>query len=816
MVDKKTINTSLKKSRLNNRRPIIGRSTIETFTLNNFKPFSDKKNNSISIKPITLIYGWNNSGKSSILELLQLISLISESYNNDTLIEFNANNHINLGSYKNYIFENDTSNNLKIAFEIDRVSSFLSFYTNFDFYNRKKENEYGYLIEKLSTSKSKIFFEYCSSEKSSDKANLHSFEIQVEGLINLKASKDENGTFKILDLDLIDNVSDEFFNLLSIHRQNIIANLEDLYEDIYTACIDTKLKGSIGYSIQENVNAISKIIEKNLNILEELFTDGLLPFSFVDYETHLGETFTEIHGVDPMWSDSHKENESIHFYLSSIYEATQYTDLQKASTLISFHLNNADDSNTQSYIKNVEKLMNYLNWPLLEDEDYVALIDAHFNRKKKLNKSFWEKFASYLPNELKEGFVTEGMIHENLSSKGKTKISSSKLKFNRNIVQKFLEIEAEFINRRVPIVYEYIEDVRNASMRLKGKSSLEHNLAGLSDIEDKVPFVNISVNEYEDILSNLKSWDGKKGKRLDKIKKIFFDSFNKSLIFKTKENKSGAAPLESLNCITLSSFLIGYIEKANEKISKNEFYQIINNFSSILNSVIGSIRNSIRTRTFRYPTEKPKRFYEKRDLNESFRPISFKDDFSYENVFNILINNPSLCGKVNENLKKMGFDFEINFEVLKGKHNEEIFYTLAKNLNNKEINTNIADMGLGLKRIIPLITYLFSRRTPGIICIEEPEANLHPKYQSEIAELLVDSFNKQRNTHIVETHSEILILRILKLIKQKKIKPKDISVNFIQKNKGESSITNIGINENGEFTSRWPEGFFKERLNEIL
>ena len=429
MVDRK-IRTALK-SILNNRGPLLGKSTIENFTLNNFKPFSDKKNNSISIKPITLLYGWNNSGKSSILELLQLISLISNSHSNDTLIEFNANNHINLGSYKNYIFENDVSNNLKLAFEIDRVSSFLSFYSR-DINSRKKENKkYGYLINKLSSSKSKINLEYCSSKHSTDKAILHSFKIQVEGLINLKASKDENGTFKILELDLIETFSDEFFKLLSIHRQNIIANLEDLYEDIYTACVDTKLKGSIGYSMHENINAISKIIKENLNILEELFTDELLPFSFIDYDTDLGETFRDLHGVDPMWSDTYQENESIHFYLSNIYGDTQFTDLQKASTLISFNLNNANDSNTQSYIKNVEKLMDYLNWPLLEDEDYVGLIDGHFNKKKKLNKSFWEKFASYLPNELKEGFVTEGMIHENLSLQGKTKISSSKLKFNR-------------------------------------------------------------------------------------------------------------------------------------------------------------------------------------------------------------------------------------------------------------------------------------------------------------------------------------------------------------------------------------------------
>ena len=95
----------------------------------------------------------------------------------------------------------------------------------------------------------------------------------------------------------------------------------------------------------------------------------------------------------------------------------------------------------------------------------------------------------------------------------------------------------------------------------------------------------------------------------------------------------------------------------------------------------------------------------------------------------------------------------------------------------------------------------------GLICIQEPESNLHPKYQSEITEVIVDSYNLNNNYHIVETHSEILVLR-LQLIKQKKDKAEDVSINFIQKD-GESEIVNIGVNDKGEFTTKWPKGFLK-------
>ena len=37
-----------------------------------------------------------------------------------------------------------------------------------------------------------------------------------------------------------------------------------------------------------------------------------------------------------------------------------------------------------------------------------------------------------------------------------------------------------------------------------------------------------------------------------------------------------------------------------------------------------------------------------------------------------------------------------------------------------------------------------------------------------------------------------------------------------EKEKGESKIINIGVNENGEFTSNWPKGFFNERIDELI
>ena len=792
------------------RRNFIGTSKIKSLSFNNFKPFSGNKLHSIKIKPITLLYGWNNSGKSSILELLQLMSSINE-LNNETLVKFNANNLLNIGSYRNYINKNDISKNLKILFEIDKVNPPL---------NYRLMNELQPIMKHITSGKCDVYFEYNSSlePEKSEFAFLDSFSINIENLMSVKSTKDNYEAFQILDLELKSIDTDDFFKLLSKSRQSIISNLEALSNDIYNIDINPKNKNNLGYQINKHVNAIENLIKDDKRLLEELFYETKIPFSSVDYDDDLEQDFRERNEFSPMWSDGYVEHQGLNFYLESIYGNSQYSDLNEADLHIMTMLRDLENLDSPSYIKNVAKLLKMLEWELLENNSYTQLLLEYFSKgNKKVGKNFWDKFSRFLPTELQTGFITPGEINKKFVHNEK-KISKARLQSNRDIVLKFLKIETEFVLERFSI-YKLLDEIKSSCLSLKAKSPEIDSLASLTDDDDEtdVPSVRIKIQEYEDLLENLKKWNGKEGKTLNKIKNIFFESFRKSIIFKSSpyRMRSSISTLDSENCLTLSSFMKGYLKNYNEDIAKNEFFQFIDNFSLIINSSISSAIKSTKARTFIYPKEEIKRFYEKKNFNSPGRHNENVLNYPYEYVFNILFSDTEVRKKVNESLRKMGFDFEINFETLSGKFDEKIFYSLAKNIKNKDINTNIADMGLGLKRIIPLITYLYHKRAREIICIQEPESNLHPKYQSEIAEILVDSFNKRGNTHLVETHSEILVLRLLKLIKQKKINSNDISINFVQKKDGEAEIINIDVNEDGEFTSEWPSGFFLERLSEL-
>ena len=93
------------------------------------------------------------------------------------------------------------------------------------------------------------------------------------------------------------------------------------------------------------------------------------------------------------------------------------------------------------------------------------------------------------------------------------------------------------------------------------------------------------------------------------------------------------------------------------------------------------------------------------------------------------------------------------------------------------------------------------------------ERRAHPGLQVKLADLFVECSKK--NQFIIETHSENLLLGILKNIRDGKISHKDVQVSYVYINKGQTQIDELQINEKGNFDSKWRDGFFTERLDLI-
>ncbi|MGZ0175186.1 MAG: AAA family ATPase, partial [Planctomycetales bacterium] len=90
---------------------------LNSYELENFKAFGERVR--IEFAPITLIFGENSAGKSSILQSLNLLKQTRESREHGSLLLPRAEGGIvDLGSFQELLYDHDTSRTLKFQFEI--------------------------------------------------------------------------------------------------------------------------------------------------------------------------------------------------------------------------------------------------------------------------------------------------------------------------------------------------------------------------------------------------------------------------------------------------------------------------------------------------------------------------------------------------------------------------------------------------------------------------------------------------------------------------------------------------------------------------
>lgn len=99
--------------------------------------------------------------------------------------------------------------------------------------------------------------------------------------------------------------------------------------------------------------------------------------------------------------------------------------------------------------------------------------------------------------------------------------------------------------------------------------------------------------------------------------------------------------------------------------------------------------------------------------------------------------------------------------------------------------------------------------------IEQPELHLHPKLQSQLAELFADTINKAKieDSIFIETHSEHLIRKIQVLIANREIDRNKIGVYYFDNTDGSIKVKKMEIEDNGFFKEPWPNGFFDDSYN---
>lgn len=140
---------------------------------------------------------------------------------------------------------------------------------------------------------------------------------------------------------------------------------------------------------------------------------------------------------------------------------------------------------------------------------------------------------------------------------------------------------------------------------------------------------------------------------------------------------------------------------------------------------------------------------------------------------------------------------------------------------SRQVDVYPHDVGIGVSQLMPVVIGALAREA-SILAVEQPELHIHPRLQIALGDLFVHAA-KQRKTLLLETHSEHLMLRLLRRIRETNeaeesseycLAAHDLQVLYVECVEGETRITPLRVSDSGRFVDRWPHGFFDERFEE--
>jgi hypothetical protein len=232
-------------------------------------------------------------------------------------------------------------------------------------------------------------------------------------------------------------------------------------------------------------------------------------------------------------------------------------------------------------------------------------------------------------------------------------------------------------------------------------------------------------------------------------------------------------------------------------------------------------------------------------ISKTLREIDANEEDLDLDLFGYLTNSELILKKINQYLSEDLFSEKLYqvrctstiilpVEYLNEKINESWMFgqpaTARLYLADGEGRKHeLYDVGSGIPFVLPVLCAL---AVGGVVKVQQPELHLHPALQSALADILISEvksgniFNSV-NTQIIETHSEHLILRILRRIREAHrakeavhnltLSPDSIAVYYFDPQvSGGTLVKRIRIGDDGDFIDRWPRGFFAERASELF
>jgi predicted ATPase len=201
----------------------------------------------------------------------------------------------------------------------------------------------------------------------------------------------------------------------------------------------------------------------------------------------------------------------------------------------------------------------------------------------------------------------------------------------------------------------------------------------------------------------------------------------------------------------------------------------------------------------------------------------------------LLADRLTLIERTNAWLRKLGAGCQVVVQQLfdRGADAEELSDGhVDKTVRRLLLDTGVgslvlpSEVGAGISQLIPVVVAAIEGRG-GLTLVEQPEIHVHPAVQVGLGDLLIEAAKAGgRRMLVVETHSEHLILRLLRRIREATetspagdapaFSQRDLSVIYVDASAEGVRVRRLRVDEHGEFVDRWPKGFFAERMEELL
>ena len=160
-------------------------------------------------------------------------------------------------------------------------------------------------------------------------------------------------------------------------------------------------------------------------------------------------------------------------------------------------------------------------------------------------------------------------------------------------------------------------------------------------------------------------------------------------------------------------------------------------------------------------------------------------------------------------------DLAYSFSIKRSSAGTDRDYDVLIQKGPDSAEVTLADMGYGLAQFLPVLVHCYYAAEDSTLILEQPGMHLHPKVQSQLADLLIEVVTERKLQILVESHSEHLLNRLQRRIAEEKISADQTALYFCRNDAGVSNIEQLKVDEFGNIAN-WPKNFFGNEMEDLF